>query len=156
MADEIQGIRDGLKQILTDQHKTMREVLDGLDREALNWAPGPETNSIAVLFTHLLGAENSMTATIANEPFDRDRDAEFRVTVDDVATMRQKVDEVEARIMPRIDKLTLADLAAMHTPPGDRLNRRHLGSWWVFHAVEHNREHIGQALLTRQLYEQQS
>ncbi len=154
MADEIQGIRDGLKQVLADQHQTIRSVLDGLDAEGLNWSPGPDMNSIAVLFTHTLGAENSMTATIANEAFDRDRDAEFRVTVDDVAAMRQKVDEVEARIMPRIDKLTLADLAGMHSPPGDRLNRNHLGSWWIFHAVEHNREHIGQALLTRQLYEQ--
>ncbi len=156
MANEIQGIRDGLKQVLADQHNTMREVLDGLDAKALNWAPGPETNSIAVLFTHLLGAENSMTATIAREPFDRDRDAEFRVTVDDVATLRDLVNSVESRVMSRVDKLSLEDLAEMHSPPGDRLNRVHLGSWWVFHAVEHNREHIGQALLTRQLYEQQS
>ncbi len=155
MADEIQGIREGLKQILADQHDTMRSILDGLDGDGLNWSPGPETNSIAVLFTHLLGAENSMTATIAQESFERDRDAEFRVTVDDVATMRKLVDDVEARIVPRIDTLSLAALAEMHSPPGDRLNRVHLGSWWIFHAVEHNREHIGQALLTKQLYDQQ-
>lgn len=154
MADEIQGVREGLKQILADQHDTMREILDGLNSDALNWAPAPETNSIAVLFTHLLGAENSMTATIAKEPFERDRDAEFRVTVDDVASMRKLVDDVAARVMRRVDTLSLADLASMHSPPGDRLNRNHLGSWWVFHAVEHNREHIGQALLTKQLYEQ--
>lgn len=153
MADEIQGIRDGLKLIMNDQFDTLRSILDGLDDDAVNWAPGPETNSIAVLYTHLLGAENSMTATVASESFERDRDAEFRVT-EGVASLTKLVNDTEARVMPRIDKLTLEALAAKHAPAGDRLGRNHLGSWWIFHAVEHSREHIGQALLTRQLYEQ--
>ena len=42
------------------------------------------------------------------------------------------------------------------TPPRDRLGRRFLGSWWIFHVLEHNREHIGQAGLTRQLYQEQA
>jgi len=153
MANEIQGIRDGLKQIMTDQFNTLRETLDGLDAEAVNWSPGPEMNSIAVLYTHLLGAENSMTATVAGESFERDRDAEFRVT-QDPASLLKLVNTVEANVMSRINKLTLEALATNHSPAGDRLGRNNLGSWWIFHAVEHSREHIGQALLTRQLYEQ--
>ena len=153
MADEIRGIRDGLKQIMTDQFNTLRETLDGLDAEAVNWSPGPEMNSIAVLYTHLLGAENSMTATVTGESFERDRDAEFRVT-QDPASLLKLVSTVEANVMSRIDKLTLEALAAKHSPAGDRLGRNNLGSWWIFHAVEHSREHIGQALLTRQLHEQ--
>lgn len=153
MADEIRGIRDGLKQIMTDQFNTLRETLDGLDAEAVNWSPGPEMNSIAVLYTHLLGAENSMTATVAGESFERDRDAEFRVT-QDPASLLKLVNTVEANVMSRIDNLTLEALATNHSPAGDRLGRNNLGSWWIFHAVEHSREHIGQALLTRQLYEQ--
>jgi hypothetical protein len=153
MADEIQGIRDGLKQIMTDQFNTLRETLDGLDADAVNWSPGPEMNSIAVLYTHLLGAENSMTATVAGESFERDRDAEFRVT-QDTASLLKLINTVESNVMSRIDKLTLEALATKHSPAGDRLGRNNLGSWWIFHAVEHSREHIGQALLTRQLYEQ--
>ncbi|HEX3723486.1 MAG TPA: DUF664 domain-containing protein [Nitrolancea sp.] len=153
MADEIQGIRDGLKLIMNDQFDTLRSILDGLDDDAVNWVPGPETNSIAVLYTHLLGAENSMTATVASESFERDRDAEFRVK-EGVASLTKLVNDTEGRVMPRIDKLSLEALAINHAPAGDRLGRNHLGSWWIFHAVEHSREHIGQALLTRQLYEQ--
>lgn len=153
MADEIQGIRDGLKQIMTDQFNTLRETLDGLDADAVNWSPGPEMNSIAVLYTHLLGAENSMTATVAGDSFERDRDAEFRARQDPAALLKL-VNTVESNVMGRLDRLTLEALATKHAPPGDRLGRNNLGSWWIFHAVEHSREHIGQALLTRQLYEQ--
>jgi hypothetical protein len=153
MAEEIQGIRDGLKLIFTDQFDTLRSTLEGLDTAAVNWSPGPEMNSIAVLYSHLLGAENSMTATVAGDSFERDRDAEFRAEVD-VASLTKLVNDTEARIMPRIDRLTLEALATKHSPAGDRLGRNHLGSWWIFHAVEHSREHVGQALLTRQLYEQ--
>jgi hypothetical protein len=110
-------------------------------------------NSIAVLYTHLLGAENSMTATVAGESFERDRDAEFRVT-QVTASLLKLINTVESNVMSRIDKLTLEALATKHSPAGDRLGRNNLGSWWIFHAVEHSREHIGQALLTRQLYEQ--
>ena len=138
---------------MNDQFNTLRSTLDGLDADAMNWSPGPEMNSIAVLYTHLLGAENAMTATVAGESFERDRDAEFRAT-QDPASLLKLVNDTEGRVMPRIDKLTMEALAANHAPAGDRLGRKNLGSWWIFHAVEHSREHIGQALLTRQLYEQ--
>jgi uncharacterized damage-inducible protein DinB len=152
--DAMQGIREGLKQILQDQHATMREVIEGLDVDALNWVPGPEMNSITVLFTHLMGAENSMTATLMGETVNRNRDAEFQTQTPDAETLRRRIDEVEGAVLGRVDRLTLESLAEMHSPANDRLNRRHLGSWWIFHAIEHNREHIGQALITRQLYEQ--
>lgn len=152
--DGLRAVREALKQILREQHETMRSLLDDLEADALTWTPGEETNSIAVLYTHLLGAEEFLVATTVGAAVDRDRDAEFRGPISDVAGLRRRIDEVEARTAGWIDQITAEDLATIRQPVGDRLDRRHTGSWWVLHAIEHNREHIGQAMLTRQLYEQ--
>ena len=50
-----------------------------------------------------------------------------------------------------IDKLTDDLLVSEHELPG----RVHSGAWWCLRAVEHSREHLGQALLTLQMYQQQ-
>jgi hypothetical protein len=152
----IDAIRRGVTQVLREQHDAMRETIEGLDEDALNWVPGPETNSLAILFTHTLGAEDSITATILGDQIERDRAAEFQVRISDPEELRRRIDEVEQRVLARVDRLTGAELAAQKSPPRDRLGRNYLGSWWLFHAVEHNREHIAQAGLTRQLYEQQA
>lgn len=153
-SDGMQGVRQGLQQILREQHETMRSLIDGLDHDTLHWEPGEETNSLAVLYTHLLGAEEFLVGTTVGEVVARDRDAEFRSPLQDVESLLRRIDEVERRTAAWIDRLTAEHLTTIRQPAGDRLDRRHLGSWWIFHAIEHNREHIGQALLTRQLYEQ--
>lgn len=155
MADALESVRSGMKQVLAEQHQSWHEVLDGLSPEALNWTPGPETNSITVLVTHSLGAEESLLSTVVGRAVSRDRDAEFRVQGADAAALARRVDEVGARTAALLDAVTAADLAETRQPANDRLNRRFPGIWWLLHAVEHNREHIGQAMLTRQLYEQQ-
>ena len=74
----LSAVRQGVSQVLREQHEAIRQTLAGLDTAALNWSPGPEMNSIAVIFTHMLGAEDAITATVLGEPIERDRDAEFR------------------------------------------------------------------------------
>ena len=156
MADALQSVRDGMKQVLAEQHASWHEVLGGLSPEALNWTPGPETNSITALVTHSLGAEESLLSTVVGQAVNRDRDAEFRAQSSDAAALARRVDEVGARTAALVDRLDAADLAEIRQPANDRLNRRFPGIWWLLHAVEHNREHIGQAMLTRQLYELRS
>jgi uncharacterized damage-inducible protein DinB len=155
MADAMASFRDGLKTILSEHHRDMRSIVDGLDVEAINWTPGPETNSIAVLITHSLGAEHSLLSTALGQPIDRDRDAEFRVQPSSAAELVQLIDRMDDAAPGLIDRLSAEDLAAERSRPNDRLGRVQRGIWWLLHAVEHNREHIGQAMLTRQLYEQQ-
>ena len=156
MGDALQSVRDGMKQVLAEHHASWREVLDGLTPEALNWTPGPETNSIAVLVTHSLGAEESLLSTVVGRTLSRDRDAEFRVHSSDAAALARRVDEVGTRTAALVDAIGADDLSEIRQPANDRLNRRFPGIWWLLHAVEHNREHIGQAMLTRQLYELRS
>jgi hypothetical protein len=66
-----------------------------------------------------------------------------------------EIDRVDSLIPGLIDRLSAEDLEEMRTRPNDRLNREKPGIWWLFHGMRHTREHIGQMLLTRQLYEQQ-
>ncbi|MBX5446236.1 DinB family protein [Sphaerobacter sp.] len=153
MDTAIQSLRDGFKQVLAEQHDAWRKVLEGLSPEALNWSPGSEMNSIAVLVTHAIGAEEFLIATAVGESVERDRDAEFRAEAPDAAALLRLIDESSARTAALLDRVTPEDLSAIRQPAGDRLNRRHPGTWWLLHAVEHSREHLGQALLTRQLYE---
>jgi hypothetical protein len=154
MDDALDALRGALTQIFREQHATLREVVDGLDATALNWRPGEDTNSIAVLCAHILGSEDFLSATAVGDTIPRDREAEFAVEATDAPALARQVDAVEARVLERIARLTADDLAVQRAPANDPRGRRAPGSWWILHAVEHCREHIGQALLTRQLYEQ--
>mgnify|MGYP001048100802 CR=1 FL=1 len=156
MAQGVDALRDALRQALCEQHQVMRDLIQGLDAAALNWSPGPEMNSIAVLYAHLLDAERFLLAAALGETVQRDREAAFRYQAPDAVALLQLIDAVEAESLARVDRLTEADLAAVRAPAGDRLNRRFPGAWWVLHALGHDREHIGQAMLTRQLYEQRA
>ena len=155
VADALTSLQVGLKTIFAEHHDDMRGLVRDLDADALNWRPGPETNSLAVLVTHLLGAEHSCVTTALGEPIDRDRDAEFLARATGPEELLALIDHVDSVLPGLIDRLTADDLAAERTRPGDRLGRTRSGIWWVLHAMRQSREHIGQMMLTRQLYEQQ-
>lgn len=155
MADAMTTFREGLKTALAEQHQDLRQAIDGLDAAALNWTPGPETNSIAVLVAHSLGAEHSLITTALGDPVDRDREAEFRTQAGSLADLTAIIDQVDGVVPGLIDRLTAEDLSAERSRPNDRLGRTKPGIWWLLHAAEHSREHMGQILLTRQMYEQQ-
>ena len=152
MMNVIEKIKEGMRQIFHDQHKRWREVVTGLDAEAMNWKPGEETNSIAVLVAHTCDAERFLMATALGITVDRDREAKFRTVVTGADELLKIIDKTEAEIDDYIDRLNGDLLAAEHSLP----RRTHTGAWWAFHALEHSTEHIGQALLTRQMYEQRS
>lgn len=153
MSDEgIQAIKDATKAIFHEQHASYRSVVEGLSADALNWKPGDETNSIAVLISHAMDAELFLMASSVGIELDRDREAKFKVVASSAEEMLRVIDETERDVDGYIDAMTGELLAADHARPG----RTHTGAWWFLHAVEHSREHLGQAFLTRQLYEQQA
>ena len=145
------ALKAAAKQVLGVQKQAMRDVVSGLDGAALNWKPleGQETNSIAVLLSHALDAERYLVASSVDVTLDRDREAQFRVEVESAADLLTLIDRTEAEVNGWIDSLTAEQLAAEVARP----NRTHSGAWWLLHAIEHSNEHVGQALLTRQLYE---
>lgn len=149
MADPFQILRDELRSILHDQHQTMREVVRGLSADALNWKPVEGANSICVLVSHALDAEKFLLTSALDVSFERDRESHFRAIAHSDADLLALIDRAEAEHDGYLGGLTAEHLAREVARPG----RTHTGAWWVLHAVEHTREHVGQALLTRQLWE---
>jgi len=152
--DLVATVRAAVESTLREQHDVLRDLVRGLPAAVLNWSPGPEMNSIAVLVGHLLDSERYLVAAALGEVVERDRERWFRFAAPSDTVLLDLIDQVETETHERLARLTAETLAREFAPPNDRLGRRFTGLRWLLHAVQHNREHIGQALLTRQLAEQ--
>lgn len=151
-ASASEGVRatvDAIRSMLHETHDGFRTVVGGLSTEALDWAPGPETNSIGVLLVHALESERSMCASVAGLDLPRDREASFRSRAVDAQALRALVDSSEATVDGYLDAAGPGQLAA-EIRRGDHVRS---GATWLVRAALHAREHLGQATLTRQLAE---
>ena len=152
MSDAVGAVRDSVRTILHDQHRRWRDIVTGLDAEALNWKPGDETNSLAVLVSHSLDAERFLLANSVDVELDRDREAKFRVEAASADELLALINSTEQVVDGYLNSMTADSLSADVA----RAGRTRTGSWWALHAVEHSCEHVGQAELTRQMWEQRS
>lgn len=150
-ADLLTAVRAAVESTLREQHDVLRDLVRGLSPAVLNWSPGPEMNSIAVLVGHPLDAERYLVAASLGETVERDRERWFRYEAPSDTALLELIDQVERETLGRLERLTVEVLVREFSPPNDRLGRRFTGIRWLLHAIQHNREHIGQALLTRQL-----
>lgn len=156
--DPFEALRASATAILHDQHAAMREIVRDLNDEGLNWLPagGDDVNSICQMLSHALEAERFLIATAVGATIERNREAQF-ATRATAADMLALIDRTEGDVERYLADLQAADLAREQTrTTTSRGTRAFNGAWWLLHAVEHSREHVGQALLTRQLYEQQA
>lgn len=144
---------DAVRDRFSEIHADLVRAVESLPPEALDWRPGPETNSINVLVVHLTAAERFWIGAVAlGEPSQRVRDEEFLVrglTSDD---LKQRLAEAEAYLGQSLPRFTLADLDSMRMSP--RNNREFSVGWCLLHALEHSALHLGHIQLTRQLWEQ--
>jgi uncharacterized damage-inducible protein DinB len=139
--------------LLQDCHNGILEALEGLPPAALDWVPGQDMNSISVLVFHLTGAERFWIGDIAaQDPTERDRDAEFRVHDVEMDVLKKRlVDNLDyARRV--LDKMSLQDLEASRVRPSD--GHEFSVAWALLHALDHATSHLGQIQITRQLWEQ--
>jgi len=134
----------------TQQEEQFLAVIAGLPNDALNWRPGPDTNSLAVLVVHTWGAAESWMARAGGHEIARDRDAEFHQTADGVM-LATLVRERAARVRAATAALRPDEFATLRTRPN---GETFPVAYCLIHALEHTQEHLGQALLTRQLWEQ--
>jgi len=133
-----------------EQEAHFRDLVAGLSDEALNWRPGPETNSLAVLVAHTWGSAQEHTARASGREIARDRDAEFRVVLNKaecVALLDAACSQV-GQFVAAIDSTTYGEIHV------DDAGESHTVADSLIHALEHTQEHLGQAYLTRQLWEQ--
>lgn len=140
--------------VVSEDLKDLRAGVEGLPGEALDWKPaGADTNSIAVLVTHVLGSTRWWMSVAVGAPLpERDRDSEFRVKAGDTEALLAFMSDFSAQIMGIIDSAKEVDWAAQRQTPGDTPPTVP-AAWAVLHAIEHLREHVAHVGLTRQLWE---
>jgi hypothetical protein len=147
--------------VLKDDLAELRAAVDGLPDEALNWKPGgDDTNSVAVLVTHVLHSTRSWISTAVGAPLpDRDRDSEFRVTAGTTAGLLAILDDFGPQILALLDNAGEVDWAAnrkTHMRPDPSLPDYVPASFALLHAIEHFGQHVAHVSLTRQLWESRS
>jgi hypothetical protein len=132
-------------------HRQLRELIDGMDTEALNWSPGPEMNSLAVLVTHTVASELDTLTFVRDVGNDRDRDAEFRTRTPDVSELMACLDRGDVNLVEHGKAITPSQLEIMRERPG---RDSQVGLHWLINNCGHSREHLGHAQMTKLLWEQ--
>ena len=139
--------------LLQDCHNGILQAIDELPQDALDWIPGQEMNSIAVLLAHITGSVRYWIGDIAaQESSNRDRAAEFRVRGVEADVFRKRLADNLEYARNVVDKMSLQDLESMRVSPGD--GREYTVAWALLHALEHATSHLGQIQITRQLWQQ--
>ena len=137
------------QQHLETMYDGLTNLLNSIDEAALNWTPGvPETNSIAILVAHTVGATARWLSNASGSVRMGDRPAEFRTR----ATIQQTLALVE---QARADTANWFATIERQDPSAERPylgeNTQTTVAWCVEHAVAHAHEHWGQIQLTAQL-----
>jgi uncharacterized damage-inducible protein DinB len=139
--------------ILEVQHTEMERSMDGLSQAALDWSPGPDMNSIAVLVAHVVGAERYwLGEVIAREPSYRDRPAEFQTSGLTAGELKERLKAATAYARRVLEPLTLEDLETTRIVPRDGSERG--VAWCLPYILSHTATHVGHVQVTRQLWEQ--
>ena len=147
--------------VLRDDIKELRGAVDGLPDEALNWKPaGDDTNSVAVLVTHVLHSTRSWISTAVGAPLpDRDRDSEFLVTAERTADLLALIDDFGSQMLGLVNDAGEVDWAAnrkTHMRPDPELPDYVPAAFALLHAIEHFGQHVAHVSLTRQLWDARS
>lgn len=142
------GLLDGLS-------RQMEAALSGLRQEALDWMPGLEMNSIAVLAAHSAGAARFWIVDMAmGENANRNRPAEFQTHDVSAQALAKLLQDTMADCKDALDRLALEDLHAVRVHPVE--GKEYSVAWCLNHALEHFALHLGHMEVTRQMWEMQN
>ena len=131
--------------------KTMRNSVEDLPMEAINWVPGEDMNSMAVLVAHTCGSTLYWVGSFpSNEDSTRVRDDEFLFrgkSVDELLTM---LDDTLAMCKSYLETYTLETIES-ESFNKDR-GSSYFHSWSLIHAITHAAVHVGDTEITHQLW----
>jgi uncharacterized damage-inducible protein DinB len=149
-----QGFFSNYLDRLENLNKHLSQEIQGLPQTALDWSPGPETNSLAVLLAHIAGSLRYWIGDVALEqPSGRVREQEFQTRGLGAEALQRRLDEVVVYARLNLPRLSLADLDQKRQP--GRGEEMVTCGWALLHALEHGYLHLGHVELTRQLWENQ-
>ena len=143
----VSGVRAQFNTVVSD----LRQALDGLEGEALNWRPvGDESSSIYMLVSHMMGMAGGMCAIARGEEPQRDRAAEFAATGTNADDLRALIDDTQTKVEQALETVTEEMLSATREFVGNEST----GAGMLLVMTRHLGEHLGHVALTRQLWEQ--
>jgi uncharacterized damage-inducible protein DinB len=138
---------DLLRAQLAEMHKLLR----ALPAEAVDWSPGADGNSVAVLAAHLAGSNRYWLGDVlGHRESQRDREAEFATQGVEPIELGGRLEQALADITPIVESLTPEDLTGVRFSP--RHGREYSVTWVLFHALEHTAQHVGHAQATGQFW----
>jgi hypothetical protein len=136
-------------------HDELRNEVSGLEKAALRWAPGPDTNSISTIVLHLLGSETEVLQIVRGLRADRNRASEFTMHVEDPKELLSRIDATDRLLEELGPQITDENLAAVRVRPSAVRNRiPRTGLFWLLNSYGHAREHLAHLQLTKQLFHQ--
>ena len=147
MDAEVQELLDLLDEVKSNVRDFISEVGD----DGVTWLPDvPDTNSIAVLVTHMFGSEaEAIQEFVGGVDVNRDRDSEFtrpRPTVRDLVDL---IDTVGARTREVVSNETRETLGRLVRTRETGQMKTARGT--LIQALTHQAEHVGHMQLTDQL-----
>ena len=143
-----------IQEHLDDVWESLLAAVREIDDDLLQWYPGPEFNSAAILLRHLAGSERWWIGEqIGGVPAHRNRDAEFVHDNPPRAVVLRAVEESRALTRRVLSGVTAADLQVPVPEKSKRLSSPEQPTkyWALLHYLEHLGYHRGQILLLRNL-----
>jgi uncharacterized damage-inducible protein DinB len=138
---------------LESLHGEIAALAKALPQEALDWTPGPETNSLAILAVHIAGAERYwFSDVIAGEPSGRVRETEFQTRGMNAVELEQRLASALTTCRTVLGSVPMAELSGERTSPRD--GQVVTVGWILLHILEHTATHLGHIQLTSQLWKQ--
>jgi len=141
-ADYLERLEDLQRRL----HKEARE----LPADAMDWSPGPQMNSVAVLLAHITGVLQEGVDIALDNPASRVRAQEFQTRGVLSAEMLRRLDAVIDDARGALPRLGLADLEQVRQDEDGTITC----GWALLHAMEHAYLHLGHIQLTCQIWRQ--
>ena len=151
------AVKDAVEAMVRESCKDLRAALAGLDAETLARSPAPETSPLAVLVRHAATSTRTLLGAAATGRMNRQRYREeertpaFDNRAATEAELNGLLDRLESdtsRLLAETPMEQLGEQVSWEGPVGGNPTTR---AWMLLHAVEHLREHVGHAQLTRQV-----
>ncbi len=147
MEATISGVQAQFTTVVND----LRQALDGLEGEALNWRPvGDESSSIYMLVSHMMGMADGLCAIARGEEPVRDRAAEFTAAGTKSDALLKLIDDTQSRVEQALQTMTEEMLTGTRAFAAGEST----GAGILVLLVRHLSKHLGHVALTRQLWEQ--
>ena len=144
-----QFFADYLQRLEGLQHRLHKDVRD-LPAEAMDWSPGPQMNSVAVLLAHIAGVLHEGIDIALDDPPDRVREQEFQTRGVLSAEMLRRLDAIIDYARSALPRLGLEDLDKERQDEDATITC----GWALLHALEHAYLHLGHLQVTCQMWRQ--